>query len=284
MSDCFFDPTDCDIMSARRISYGYENGLHYHDSYELYLFLKGDTDFYFDQYSLRLEPGMLIAIRPEYPHKSICTNKDVYDRVSVNITEKYLKKLSSEKTNLLCCFEKQEDLKNYIRILDSGQITAFLDISNKLEMLATKKAYGKDILKRAYTEELMVFVNDIFKNGSESSVIKNVMPEMIHRIVHYVMSNLNEEITLNKLGKEMYLNPTYISRKFKEYMGITIQQYIIMQRLIKACNILRRGGTVTDACNESGFNDYANFIRTFKKNIGVSPGKYVKQKEERYEK
>ncbi|MBQ3028199.1 MAG: AraC family transcriptional regulator, partial [Lachnospiraceae bacterium] len=38
--------------------------------------------------------------------------------------------------------------------------------------------------------------------------------------------------------------------------------------------LLQEGASVTEACYRSGFNDYANFIRSFKKVTGVSPGKY----------
>ena len=40
---------------------------------------------------------------------------------------------------------------------------------------------------------------------------------------------------------------------------------------------LLHGVSVTDACYLSGINDYANFIRSFKQAIAVSPGKYRKE-------
>ncbi len=36
------------------------------------------------------------------------------------------------------------------------------------------------------------------------------------------------------------------------------------------------GKNVSDACLMSGFNDYSNFIRSFKKKTGISPGHYAK--------
>ncbi|MFD2879573.1 hypothetical protein ACFTAO_32220 [Paenibacillus rhizoplanae] len=35
---------------------------------------------------------------------------------------------------------------------------------------------------------------------------------------------------------------------------------------------------MSDTCYLSGFNDYANFIRTFKNITGIPPGKYGKIK------
>ncbi|WP_458788379.1 helix-turn-helix domain-containing protein [Vallitalea sediminicola] len=36
------------------------------------------------------------------------------------------------------------------------------------------------------------------------------------------------------------------------------------------------GVPVTDACYLVGFNDYSNFYKKFKKIVGLSPKKYVK--------
>ncbi|WP_081743881.1 helix-turn-helix domain-containing protein [Eisenbergiella tayi] len=43
-----------------------------------------------------------------------------------------------------------------------------------------------------------------------------------------------------------------------------------------AKQLLAEGKTVTETCYLSGFNDYNNFIRTFKKITGTSPGQYQK--------
>ena len=42
----------------------------------------------------------------------------------------------------------------------------------------------------------------------------------------------------------------------------------------EAKKLLNSGKSISEAAEESGFNDYANFMRTFKKVVGVSPKKY----------
>ena len=38
--------------------------------------------------------------------------------------------------------------------------------------------------------------------------------------------------------------------------------------------MLAQGRSVTDTALACGFGDYSGFIRVFKKNVGVTPGKY----------
>ncbi|MDL2258409.1 helix-turn-helix domain-containing protein [Eubacteriales bacterium OttesenSCG-928-K08] len=42
--------------------------------------------------------------------------------------------------------------------------------------------------------------------------------------------------------------------------------------------LLRKGYSVQHAGEACGFCDYAHFIRTFKQHVGISPGKYARQR------
>ena len=43
----------------------------------------------------------------------------------------------------------------------------------------------------------------------------------------------------------------------------------------EAKKLLKNGHSVSDTAMLCGYHDYANFIRSFKKSVGVSPGKYA---------
>ena len=43
----------------------------------------------------------------------------------------------------------------------------------------------------------------------------------------------------------------------------------------EAKKLLSAGNSVTETALACGFGDYANFIRVFKKHVGVPPGKYA---------
>lgn len=69
----------------------------------------------------------------------------------------------------------------------------------------------------------------------------------------------------------------YLMHKFKEQTGYTIHNYIIQKRLIMSNLLIKKGRSITDACMESGFNDYSNFSRAFKKIFMLSPKEYYKK-------
>ena len=72
------------------------------------------------------------------------------------------------------------------------------------------------------------------------------------------------------------MSPNYMSAQFKRHTGFTIRDYFLNLKVSKACELLRNGADVKEACYRSGFRDYANFIRSFKKLTGSTPGKYAR--------
>ena len=53
--------------------------------------------------------------------------------------------------------------------------------------------------------------------------------------------------------------------------GYTITEYLTEKRLQNANELLRRGTPVTEACYQSGFRNYAAFLRAYKKKYRDTP-------------
>jgi AraC-like DNA-binding protein len=56
--------------------------------------------------------------------------------------------------------------------------------------------------------------------------------------------------------------------------GTTINKYITARRISIAKSLLSNGANINDVYIDCGFNDYSNFLKSFKKAVGVSPKKY----------
>ena len=78
------------------------------------------------------------------------------------------------------------------------------------------------------------------------------------------------------VAKNTYVSVNQLCRLFTRYCGTTVTKYITSKRITEAKKRLEEGKSVTDTAFMCGFNDYANFIRVFKKAVGVPPGKYKK--------
>ena len=90
----------------------------------------------------------------------------------------------------------------------------------------------------------------------------------------YINKNFGEQITLESVAKASYLSVNQLCRLFSEHCGTTVAKYITSKRITEAKKMLAAGKGVTETAMLCGFGDYSGFIRVFKKNVGVTPGKY----------
>jgi AraC-like DNA-binding protein len=82
-------------------------------------------------------------------------------------------------------------------------------------------------------------------------------------------------IELEDAARETGLSPFHFLRLFAKVLGVTPHQYLVRSRLRKAARLLAEDARpVTDVALDVGFADLSNFVRTFHRAAGVSPGRF----------
>lgn len=93
----------------------------------------------------------------------------------------------------------------------------------------------------------------------------------------YINANYRDSLTLDRVGNEIGLNPTYFSSLFKKETGDSFIDYLNDVRIENAKPLLLdRTFTLIDICEMVGFNDIKYFKKRFKKSTGLSPTDYRK--------
>jgi AraC-like DNA-binding protein len=204
-------------------------------------------------------------------HRSVSLDTQSYERYGINIKPLLIDRLSSKQTNLSTIFEHLPGENNLIH-LNENQVNHFVSLYHSLENSLNNDAFGHDILLRSDISRILVFISRLYRSSSFLST--NIMPQIIQDVMEYVKNHLTESIVLEDLSGQFFLNGAYISQQFKHYTGLTLRTYILDQRIGMAKTLLLEGKNVSETCALSGFSDYSNFIRSFTKQVGVSPGKY----------
>lgn len=92
-----------------------------------------------------------------------------------------------------------------------------------------------------------------------------------------VTSTIYKEITntdhiIEKISSEMCLSSSQLNRKIKAMTGMTTSNYILKTRLNRAKRqLVNSHKPIGDVAMECGFNDFAYFSRSFKKEFGITP-------------
>lgn len=95
------------------------------------------------------------------------------------------------------------------------------------------------------------------------------------QILDYIQMNFDKEISLGGIADKLQLDPSYVSRLFRQEVSITFMDYVISLRLEKAKSLLAEGRlTVKEIGAAVGYVNQRSFNRIFKKYEGVTPGEY----------
>lgn len=100
--------------------------------------------------------------------------------------------------------------------------------------------------------------------------------ELVCNILKYINSNINTEITIINLSNIFSYDKTYIMKKFKKELGITIKEYINNKRILNSLNNYTSNITILRIALINGYNSIEYYSEIFKNTIGVSPRIYKK--------
>lgn len=110
---------------------------------------------------------------------------------------------------------------------------------------------------------------------TSDKLINSVEPgQLIQKVQDYILNHLEEDLPSTKeLAKMFGTNEFTLKQNFKEVFKTSVYQYYNDERLKKA-HLLIEQTTIPlgNIALLSGFNNYTNFFKAFKKKYNQSPG------------
>ena len=96
----------------------------------------------------------------------------------------------------------------------------------------------------------------------------------------YIQEHFTEDLSLNRISEQFYLNPVYISQLFKKKTGVGYKDYMTGLRIQRAKRLLEETDLrVYEICEMVGYRDIKYFNKTFEKLEGMTPSEYRKGKQ-----
>lgn len=98
---------------------------------------------------------------------------------------------------------------------------------------------------------------------------------MAEKMLGLIHERYDQDISLEICASLLNYNPTYMSRVFKKHYGLPYMDYVIEYRMRMAKSLLENTTmNVADIARKLQYMHTSAFIRTFRKIVGVTPGKY----------
>lgn len=114
------------------------------------------------------------------------------------------------------------------------------------------------------------FVLKFIKKSQTNPLVREVIEYVDHHYSDCTLSSGN-------IAKELSVSPNYLSRIFRQELGLTITEYITQKRISEAVNRIENSKSISIAelAHSVGYSDSFYFSKIFHKLKGVSPSNYV---------
>ena len=249
--------------------------LHYHDHYEAFFAVSGDILYNVEGYTYRMEPGHLLLIPPYRLHQPCIHSGHCSERIALRFSQELPEKLNGKDHNIQ--WSGTENLPAQQYCLEEPQCQEMKTLLQKLLCEDKGNVYGKETVIHALLTCFFVLLARAKLQQGKAKPEKSEMTATVREMAEYIEKNYKNPVTSRQLEKQFLKNYSQLSKEFKEEVGGSPYQYLLLKRLLNAEKLLKEGIPPRTAAEESGFSDYSNFFRQFRTMYGCAPREYYKK-------
>ncbi|AEY64438.1 response regulator [Clostridium sp. BNL1100] len=176
---------------------------------------------------------------------------------------------------------------NELRVMGISMITAVLDSISEMdlnlnEIFGSVSSLYSDVLEFNNVSEIEAYIIDVTEKLTKAINLlrEKKKKSIMDNIISYLKDNIsNSELTLTALASHFFINPSYLSRTFKQHTGYTFVEYLTRLRIQKAIELFNSCDAMAyEVAEKVGIPDPNYFGKCFKKYTGFSINDYKKQR------
>ncbi|HSM76764.1 MAG TPA: AraC family transcriptional regulator, partial [Bryobacteraceae bacterium] len=100
-------------------------------------------------------------------------------------------------------------------------------------------------------------------------------PRWLRRVHDFLETSFRENLSLNEIAGVGDVHPVHLAREYRRYFGCSIGEFLRRKRIEQACQLLARSNApISEIALACGFSDQSHFSSAFKRQAGVTPGKF----------
>ncbi|MEK3658815.1 response regulator [Paenibacillus sp. FSL F4-0236] len=127
----------------------------------------------------------------------------------------------------------------------------------------------------------VIYYSDVSMCSASPQLTEQLQVKATRRVISMMIEAMNsriqENLSLKMIADELYMNPTYLGRLFKDDVGECFSSFLTKLRIQKAIELLNNVTLkVYEVSELVGFKDPAYFSLIFKKYMGMTPQEFQK--------
>lgn len=159
----------------------------------------------------------------------------------------------------------------YNNSLSDNSPTQILTIDNLMELLNM----ALENFNMADVCNIIDQIVDECLDTNDSIGSNETVKQTVRQVEKYIDENYFEDISLATLANTFLISKSYLSKAFKQEIGVNVMLYIAKKRIDKSLEYIKQDDlSLTEISSLVGYDDYAYFNRVFRKIMGKGPREY----------
>ncbi len=165
-------------------------------------------------------------------------------------------------------------------------IAAVKQVFTKLELEPASLSLGEAVFEKELPEEKLLKLDEALASlgferidDRKARIIESVKSKII-QLIHHQKELDRKHNWSTILSEHVHYDYNYVSNLFSSIEGITLEQYIIRQKIEKAKELLFYDElTLSEIANHLGYSSVAHLSAQFKKVTGMTPSTLKKNRQ-----
>ncbi len=255
--------------------------LHSHKWFELVYILKGKAEYHTPHHCFIIQEGNYYVIDYDAPHEYHKINDEPFQMINIMFSPNFIDQSFIDYT-------KFDDILKHYPIISQGNkmmlsrthmifndnegiIISYVD-QIQAEYFSRKIGY-REMIRGI----LSLIIIKIIRNISVSGTAQ-MTDNRSYIIEDYIKMHFHEKIKIEDAFPEGHYSLPYMSKRFKDDMGMTFTEYIKKVRIEESCRLLiNTNKTILEIAEAVGYPNTTSYYNSFRSLINASPNEYRKQ-------
>lgn len=257
------------------------NYLHYDKDLMIEFYRKGASAIHVEGMLYNIHEGDIVLLTPDELHVSTIKDDCYIEKISLHINQSLFYQVGMQRAVFWDTIVKKE--KGLGNLIPADVVRKF-GLDNELNQCldyARQSSLEAQVLLGCKMIEILAQLSKLVENNDNRILCPTSSNQIVNQIIDYINRHYTEDITLDILAEKFHFSKYYISHLFKDYVGVSPYDYLIIRRLYICNDLIRGKHTIKEACFLVGFHNYANFYRLYKKHLKITPQQFKEQINER---
>lgn len=246
-----------------------------HFEYEMILITSGQATAIINHKTYTLTKGSLIFISRLERHNFII-EEEPYCRYVVSMSSNLLLSFAKDAQLVSIFMLRPQDFSHVIQ-LDEKTYDQIIPL---FQQMTEEYALQQDFFTTRSTALFVSILIELYRSHPESFPMRghSNMTTAVLNAQRYVNDHFNRKLTLQEIADANYISRHALSIGFKEIVGITFKEYLLLFRIAEAKKLLTTTDmSIAQIAEAVGYVNVNNFLKIFKEKENITPLQYRKK-------